>query len=190
MSDFIGRESLPPDGYLQPRRYRIHYKCMRCGHEYSRITTRLDRKDPPCPRQLCKEIAAEEEREKAAQNMAAIIEEQRAPATIGDSPVIKAIDRTAEIVMQDHGLTDLRDRVYEGEPVAPKLPPDKQRAADSFFTGAEVRRQVGPRVSKQMDILGRRAIAGSFRNMALNPAQVVPGARGDPALRLVRKEKI
>lgn len=190
MSDFIGQESLPPDGYLQPKRYRIHYRCVRCGHEYSRITTRLDRKDPPCPKQLCKEIVAEENRERDAENLAAILEEQRGPATIGDKPMVRAIDRTAEIVMQDHGLTDLRDRVYPGEPLTPKLPPEKQRAADSFFSGEEVKRQVGPRRSRQMDILGRRAIAGAFRNMALNPAQVIPSARGDPPLRLVRKEPI
>lgn len=190
MSDHVGTDQLEPDGYLQPRRYRIRLRCTRCGHEYERTTTKLTGRDPPCPKKLCREIAVEESRKREAENLAAIVETQRAPGHIGDKPIVRAIDKTAEIVMQDHGMTDLRTNIREGEMAAPKLEPAKQRAADSFFSGEEVKRQVGPRVSRRMDILGRRAMAGSFRNMAINPAQVMPGARGESALRWVRTEKL
>lgn len=187
---YIGTETLEPDGYLQPTRYRITLECGRCGHHYSRITTKLDKKDPPCPKRACKEAAFEEAVEREARNRTQMFEEQRPPGHIGQSVTVKAIDKTAEIVMKDHGMTDLRDNLRMGDTMAPKLPGAMQSAADNFFGGKAVAGRAGIRNQKQAELLGRRAMAGAFRNMALSPSSVVPGATGESALRMVGKEKI
>lgn len=186
--DHVGVDTLPPDGYLQPRRFRICYRCLRCGHEYSRVTTKLDKRDPPCPRVQCRAEAIAEQRAAADENLRTMLEEQQPPAQVGHRTIVRAIDATAKIAMEDYGLTDLKDNIREGETMAPKLPPDKQRAADSFFSGAEVARQVGPRAQRRINALGQRAIAGAFRNMAVDPARVMPGNSGEQVLRMVRKE--
>ena len=67
----------------------------------------------------------------------------KAPAAVGMSVGVKAIDETASIVMQDYGLTDMRSDVRQGESAAPKLPPVLQRQADNFFGGAGGKRQAG-----------------------------------------------
>lgn len=188
----IDMTSLPPDGYLQPKRYRITYRCSRCGHEYNRVTTKLDRKDPPCPKMECRVARALEEKELADFNMARMLEEQRPPGQLVQSNAIKAIDATAAMVMKDYGLTDLRDNIKPGEIAAPKLPPAQQRAADSFFSGAEVAKQAGgARLQARVKSLGAQAIAGAFRSGAVNPARINAAAGiqpGTPPLRLVRKE--
>ena len=187
--DHTATDYLEPDGFLQPRRYREHFRCDLCGHEYSRITTKPGRKPPPCPVQACKTQQAEIARERAEERVAVMVEEGRGPAHVGDKPIVRAVDTTAEIVMRDHKLTNLQDNIREGDMMAPKLAPAQQRVADTFFSGQEVARQVGPRLQRRMDMLGRRAIAGSFRNMALNPKEILPMKKGEPALRHVRTEK-
>jgi hypothetical protein len=190
MEDHTATDYLEPDGYLQPRRYREHFRCNLCGNEYSRVTTKPGRKPPSCPDAACKVQREEIARERAQERVAAMIEEGRPPAHIGDKPIVKAVDQTAQIVMKDHGLTDLRDNIREGEIAAPKLPAAQQRAADSFFSGSEVARMAGPRFKNRMDMLGRRAMAGAFKQMALNPKAILPQQQGEPALRLVRTEKL
>ena len=48
----------------------------------------------------------------------------------------KAVDTTANIVMEDYKLTDLKDNVRAGETMAPKLAPVLQEKADNMFGGA------------------------------------------------------
>lgn len=178
---------MEPDGYLQPRRYRESFCCDRCGHEWSRITTKPGGKEPPCPLKACKEAALEEEINLRAENMARILLEQRAPGVIGNNVQNKAIDTTAEIVMQDHHLTDLRDNIRPGESMAPKLPGPQQAAADNFFSAGAA---AGSRQAKMMSRLGQRAIAGAFRSTALNPATIVGGTPGETPLRVVGQERL
>ena len=169
----VGMEEMEPDGYLQPKRYRITCRCGRCGHEYSRITTRVTEKNPPCPRKKCKEAALKERIQIEAENLAQILAEQRAPAQIGDKVVVKAIDQTAEIVMKDYGMTNLKDNIRHGENMAPKLDnPKMQAAADNFFGGDAAAKRAGISPA-QMQRLGRRAIAGAYRNVAVTPAEVM-----------------
>lgn len=180
-----GMDHLEPEGYLQPRRYRIHYECGRCGHEWSRVTTKIDSKDPPCPVKRCREEAFEEEIERRAENLARMLAEQRAPAQIGANQTVKAIDTTADIVMTDNHMTNLQDNLREGDMMAPKLPAPMQRVADGYFNGGALSDRYGSRRAKQMHRLGQQAIAGSFRNMAVNPGLVLPGSAGQQALRKV-----
>lgn len=178
-------EPMEPDGYLAPRRYKIFYMCARCGHEWSRVSTKLDGKDPPCPVKACRDAALEEEIERRAENLAQMLAERRAPAQIGNNQLNKALDTTADIVMADQKLTNLQDNLREGDSMAPKLPAPMQRMADGMFTGGALADRYGTRQAKRMSVLGQRAIAGSFRQMSVNPAQVIPGSSGQPALRKV-----
>lgn len=180
---YIGAEPMEPDGYLQPKRYRVTCKCLICENEFSWVTTKLGGKDKPCPRKACKEALLDAEANRRAANMLAILESGQAPAHIGANTGIRAIDKTAEIVMEDHHLTDLRTDVRVGEAVAPKLPPQQQAQADSFFGNGGLKNS-GVN-SRQAQLLGRRAMAGAFRGMAVNPAQVVPNTPGTPVLRKV-----
>lgn len=185
----MGTESLEPDGFMQPRRYRVTLRCLRCNHTYSRVVKNITGANPPCPRKACKAAALEEEVEKRARNMARILETGKAPGHIGENVTVKAIDETASVVMQDYGLTDLKDSIRPGESMAPKLPPAQQAQADGFFGGEAVRKRNNLN-KRQMDNLGRRAMAGAFRGMAVNPTSVVPGSRGESPLRIVGTERI
>lgn len=182
----VGLEPLEPEGYLQPRRYKIHYACARCGHEWSRTTTKLDSRDPPCPVKRCRDEALEEEIERRAENLAMMLAERRGPAQVGNNATVRAIDTTADIVMTDQKLTNLQDNIREGDHMAPKLPPPMQRMADGMFTGGALADRFGSRRAKQMHALGQRAIAGAFRSTSVNPAQVIPGSAGEPAFRKVQ----
>jgi hypothetical protein len=185
-TEYLGSETVEAEGYLQPRQYRITCKCLRCGKEYHWTAKSVTAKDRPCPREACKEAAYREKWEKEQANIARVIEFREPPGHIGDKPIVKAVDRTAEIVMQDHGMTDLRDNLREGDTMAPKLAPAMQQAADNFFTQNPLRdRGVG---SRQAEMIRRRALAGHYRNMATSPT-IVGGTTGESPMRHVRTEK-
>lgn len=184
----LDTETIMPESFLESRKYRLTCRCLRCGKPYSKVVSVVPEKDPPCPRKACKAAALEEEVERRAKNMAAILKSQQAPGHIGANNTVKAVDETAKIVMQDYHLTDLKDSVRAGESVAPKLPPVQQAQADNFFGGGNMRRKMS---QKQLDLLGRKAIAGAYRHMAVNPSVALTGhSPGEPALRPVRVETV
>ena len=128
----------------------------------------------------------------------AMLDEQRGPAHIGGNKMVAAVDQTAEIVMKDYGLTDLKDRVGPGETMAPKLPPQQQALADTMFNGGtrdvKVKDVLTGRTetvqAAQMNRIGKRAIAGAYRGMAVAPNSVIPERmRNQSPLQLVRTEK-
>lgn len=189
MSDtYRERVKLQPEegvpAHLQPTRYRIYYSCDVCGHTWNKVTTKVSGKDPLCPSKVCKKERAIQEAEDAAANMAQIIEERRAPGVIGSNAMVNAVDTTAKIVMEDHGMTDLRDNVREGDTLAPKLPGKQQIAADNYF-GTGNAKAAGA-TNRTASLLKRRAIAGAFKNMAGNPQAMLGNPkRGDSPLRPV-----
>ena len=191
MSDtYVGSETLPPEGYLTPRRYKVTYFCHRCETEFSRIGTTIPKSDPPCPKKRCREAVFREAVQKEAFNLAKMLDEQHPPGHIGENIQVKAIDATAEIVMEDHHLTNLKDNIRVGETMAPPLPDGKQALADNFFGGNAMAAAGIP--SRQAALLGRRAIAGAFRSTAINPAHVLGAKAGEraPIQTPVRTEKI
>jgi phage FluMu protein Com len=111
--------------------YEVTLRCRDCGHVYTRIiraasSLELDAKpNPPCPK--CRKVAAK----RAPLNLSAPM-----PAIVG-SAVVRAADMAAEMVMQDHGLTDLRGptETRHGEPSRPKIAPALQTMADNMFGG-------------------------------------------------------
>lgn len=182
-------ETLPPDGYLTPRRYKVTAVCNICGGEFHWITTKLDGKDRPCPKRACKDAVLEAEVERRARNLAKMLEEQRAPAQIGKNKRTKAIDATANIVMEDHHMTNLNDNIRPGEAMAPKLAPHLQKQADGFFGGGAAAGG-NSAMARRMNQLGQRALAGAYRGRAVTPGQLFQGEAGTPALRPMRTEVI
>lgn len=121
--------------------YRSIYRCTDCKYQFEKITKSLPRKEPSCPK--CKQAQRVNFRsavsdtthnlnpESVAQEMMAA---QRAPA-MGQSNRSKAIDATAEIVMQDYGMTDINmgSNLREGDNCVPKLRPELEQKVDKVF---------------------------------------------------------
>src|ERR1700722_6135555 len=175
---------LVESGFMQPRKVKITYKCPSCEHIYVRTFKAAPPpgKDPPCPRPRCIADRETSELKRQVENLTRMLMEQRAPVQIGHKPIVKAIDTTADIVMQDNKLTDLKDSIREGESMAPKLPPQMQMAADGFFGGPKgvlggPKNMRAAKFQAQMDSVGRRALRGDFRLGALPPNVVASPAR-------------
>lgn len=188
----LGTDTLPPQQYLGPKVYRITCRCDVCLEEFSWETTKLTARNRACPNPVCVATRREENRIKVERNRAKILEERRGPATIGDKPVVKAIDTTAEIVMEDYGMTDLRDNIREGDAVAPKLPAAQQRQADGFFGGKAVQAERGGGAGDKLaQLIRARALSGRYRGMAINPTVTNFGRpQGESPLQVVRTEQI
>jgi hypothetical protein len=109
-------------------RFSVTIRCLNpdCGHRYKRVLMAENEDalsyvpDPPCPE--CRKRSKKKRFDYDGQ----------APA-VGGSMVARAVDITAEIAMENTGLTDLRDDVREGETATPKLAPRLQQMADNMF---------------------------------------------------------
>ena len=86
----------------------------------------------------------------------------------------KAIDTTANIVMEDYKLGDLKDDVKLGESMAPRLDPKRQTMADNMFSG---------RNAKNPAHLGKLALSGAFSKGPNPMGFIKPETR--PPIRLV-----
>jgi hypothetical protein len=135
---YLGYTPQKSDGYMEPDRYRVKCRCLRCGHEYSRVYKVVPTTDPPCPKKTCKEAIARESAAKMAENVEAMIESGEAPGHIGDKVIVKAIDETAKIVMEDLKMTDLKDRIKPGETMVPPLTLRQQKMSQNFWGGARL----------------------------------------------------
>lgn len=182
-------------------RYKLTLRCKNFRHgeyKYSR-TVDVDEEagerledvvNPPCP--LCNKLVKKRDEEPMATAPIPIkpMDEWpagEAPGIVGQKNVVKAIDMAAEIAMKDFGLTDLRDDCRQGESAAPKLPPAQQKMADTMFTPQKNPAFASKR-GKQLELLGKRAIAGAFRGQSLDVKSVLPDNR--VALRPYRVEHL
>ena len=137
-------------------KFQVTIRCTACRHRYKRVMSAEDEDslayvpDPPCP--VCAR----------ATQVPKFEFNGKAPAAIG-SLHVRAVDQTADIVMKDHGLTDMKDNVREGESSVMPLPPRQQAMADNFFSrprGAGRRHsgdifQLPPRAVLQAAVSGR-----------------------------------
>lgn len=198
-----GFDVLEPDGYLQPKRYKMNYRCDLCGTEYHRICKAPPKKAPECPNKGCSDKARIAEMEKQIANLTKMLESGVAPAQIGHKTVVKAIDETAKVVMEDFGMSNLKDHIRTGETMAPSLPVAQQKLADNYFGAAGkgfeahqipsiTNQQATHGISAaQMNRIGQRAIAGAFRNMATTPGNTkLKGQAGESPLVRVGTEKL
>lgn len=180
----VGREQIPPDGYLQPKKQRSKLRCLRCGHVYySKPYVVVPKVDPPCPREACRVEREVERRLAERERVERMLEERRPPGTIG-SRAVGLVDRVAEQVMRDYKLTDLNDNMRTGDIAAPKLPAAQQRAADSFFTGQEVARRFGGRrLAARVAQLGAQVLGarGPVASANIAKIQAAAGRSGESA---------
>ena len=183
-----GFETVDPEGFMQPRRYKVSFSCEKCGHQWHRTYKAVPKKNPACPNKSCSEASELEQLKRENENLKRMLESGEAPAQIGKNVRVKAVDETAKIVMEDFHMTDLKDGIRAGENMAPKLPQAQQAAADNYFGGGAMK-SAGLN-KKQTDLLGRRAIAGAFRNMAVPPNAALGLKKGENPFRLVRTEKL
>ena len=187
-----GFEMDEPEGFMEPKVYRARFLCSRCNKIfYSPWLKAPPKKIYPCPRIKCREAAAAEAALADNRRFSAIAESGKPPGHIGDKTIVKAVDETARIVMEDHKMTNLRDGIRQGESVAPKLPPMLQASADNYFSGQSPGLNMGGAGIRRnrLQQLAARAVRGQFAADAFNPATLIGGRPGDPAMRLVRTER-
>lgn len=118
--------------------FETKYACEKCDHTFYRITDHDPRKKkgrpPACPE--CKKakpvakshikVRGDVKPQSQIQKDAAIqeiIDTKKFPSA-GKSAFTKAMDETANIVMEDYKMTNLNDRLREGDNMVPKLRPD------------------------------------------------------------------
>jgi hypothetical protein len=181
---------------FEARKYRVRYRCAECGYEWhSRWMKVVPKTDPPCPNVSCVEVRQLRQTQLENQRLRAMLAEQRAPAQIGANAQVKAVDFTAETVMESYGMTDLKDNIREGESMAPKLPGPRQAQADNYFTSQPAKsidlvtgrqRMIQ---AKHLNQIADRAMKGAYRRRAVTPVEVLPKeTRNQPPLTLVRTQ--
>lgn len=163
-------------------RYQITIRCTACLHRYKRVLVAEDEaaleyvRDPPCPK--CAEVS---------RRPAFDYESRKAPA-IGGSLLGKAADLTEKIVTEDHKMTDLNLKTYEGEISAPKLPPRQQAMADNFF--ARPSRSRGGLFGLPTRAVVQAAVGGRFLTPdTVNPVAIQHEKRDRPAVHIVNTDK-
>jgi predicted nucleic acid-binding Zn-ribbon protein len=135
---YLGYTEVEGDGYMEASKYRVKCRCLRCGHVYSRVVKRLTDPDPPCPKKVCKESVIQERISREAANMQRIIDTGETPARVGENNRVKAFDMTAEIVMQDYKMGDMKDTRYAGDNSAPSLTQRQQKMSENFWGGKKM----------------------------------------------------
>ena len=85
----------------------------------------------------------------------------------------KCVDKTADIVMEDYGMGNLKSTVKPGEAMAPRLEPKRQAAADGMFSGPR-RKSAGINTAA----LAKRAMTGGMRDMRADPVKMLHHSEG------------
>lgn len=157
--------------------YKITHRCVLCGYRWKRVTSDINSPDPPCPRPVKwnKRGRVIATCGKSITPIGMDLTLNKAPASIGGNIHVKAIDETARIVMEDHGMADLRDDVRQGETAEPKLAPAQRQMADAFFGSGKTR--------ANMPVLGMPGVKfGDLRTRpALSASLAMQGAFVDRA---------
>lgn len=178
-------------------KFQLVLRCRACAYKYKRIVTAVDEAevaaipDPPCPK-CAKKVKRTDTYETSSAPIPFTgidLSQQTAPGIVGANKIVKAVDKTAEIVMQDHHLTDLKSNVREGETIAPRLAPPMQKMADNFFGGGgAVKGKAMTMRQKKLQAAVRGALAGHNRSTSIDIKSVLPDQR--VALRSVGQERI
>lgn len=131
-------------------RFVAKYQCATCGAKWKKHLRSIDEPDPPC--KFCK----------AAPKTPRGYDFNGPTFARGPSISTRAMDRTAEIVMKDYGMTDLRSNQREGDTMAPRLPPAQQDAADNFFKAGSKLAQTNPQAAARVAQMQAAANTGAF----------------------------
>lgn len=168
-------------------KFQLVLRCKSCKYKYKRVLELLDDEriedmpNPPCPKCAKKKIERADAYETATPAIAhagieEVLEQQAAPGIVGGR-IVKAIDQTAKIVMEDYHLSNLKDNIREGDVMAPRLPYPQQKAADEFFGPKVAAPAQNKRAQANMRRIMNRAINGAYRSTALDVKSVLPDER-------------
>lgn len=162
-TEYLGHRPVQGDGYLEPDRYRVKCKCLRCGHVYSRVYKAVPKVDPPCPKKVCKEAIATAQTKKQKRHVKKMIETGETPGHIGNNLQVKAIDMTAEIVMEDHKMTDLKTNTRQGDTMVHGLTPRQREMSKDFWGGRKMSdRKRDPTYQMGVQDRGKRLVDGAM----------------------------
>ena len=160
-------------------RWEIRIRCQICSHRYKRVMTAADEAtlerlpDPPCPQ--CKK----------AQKVRHAPFNGKAPA-IGGNITVRAMDQTMRIVSEDHGMTDLRTTVHEGEAMAPKLAPRLQAMADNMFSRPKTRNPSAGIFGLPPQAILKSAVNGRFNTRdTVNPVAIQHAKRESAPIHII-----
>ena len=200
-SELVDSEMQDPPSPFEKRKYRAKFRCAECGHTWTGKWHKAPPKaDEPCPNPSCAQVRQLKQANLEIANLKRMIAEGRPPAHVGSNNQVKAVDFTAEAVMQDYGLTDLKDNIRQGESMAPKLAPAAQQAADNYFAPPKVDQSLKMRdmgsgrmrvaSAAQLNKIAERARAGAYARRGVNPTEVLPEkTKHLPPLQVARVEK-
>lgn len=137
-------------------RYRkTSYRCSDCKHSFDKIRKfsvekhphgtdlPFPTKDPECPeckknRKVSLKTSVTDDTHKHinpanVSDVGGTPENPQKSFSMGKTNFTKAMDATAEIVMQDYGMTNLQDNLRAGDSMAPKLRPELEKQVDNVF---------------------------------------------------------
>lgn len=123
-------------------RYQHWFRCRACATRFHVVRVTDDPakvKTPRCPKKSCGGKA----KPSFVPDIPMDVAGGKAPAVTGANVQVSAYDRSMEIAMADHQMTDIQDHsrpgaIYRGgESTAPKLPAHLQAQADGFWGGAQ-----------------------------------------------------
>lgn len=113
--------------------YRSQYRCSECKNTFEKTTKLFPKKEPPCP--ICKKMQRVHMKGSVSDKthnfgetdiIGGTPEAPQKSFSMGGTNAHKAFDKTAEIVMQDYGMTDINmnSNIRPGDDLVPKLRPD------------------------------------------------------------------
>lgn len=154
-------------------KWKITFRCKSCGDVFKKVMAKQDSTPRKCP--SCGESFG------VKNGMKDIISSGQPPSA-GGSLIVKAVDETAAIVMEDYKMTDLKDNVRAGESVAPKLAPNLQKQADSFFSPKGNRS-----IPFNQAALARKAMSGAYKPNGADPVMAIQSPRVKPPVRIINQ---
>lgn len=204
---------------MTKQKYKMTFKCSDCKSTFDKITTNQNLMSPRCP--YCKEeneatklhrigdgpISEETLIAQKAMKLymetpefqQSLLSKMMSPTPQSSQNTNKAIDVTAEIVMQDHKMGNITDKKQQpGETMAPRLDPVRQNMADNMFgkkksglntcldMGTGRARSMGDR-GINMGALARNAMAGAYRGGSIDPVAAVQNKREPLKVQYVNK---
>jgi hypothetical protein len=191
-------------------RYRMTFKCAECCNVFKKITSDANLQSTPCP--ACRRAKTKSPKstikfmrmgdgpvtdadllaEKIAKKLmdtpefqASLASKLLSPTSQSSQNQIKAIDTTAEVVMQDYKMGDLKDNVRTGDTMAPRLPPAQQAKADAFFGGAGRKRAGSPFNPRQIAAMVNSGGLRPEANGVMNPVAQMHKHRTKPPVHII-----
>lgn len=173
-------------------KYRITFRCGGCGETYKKLMAHREsvpRKCPCCGKSY-KNNGLDE-----------IIASGKSPAMVKEHSIGKAMDATAKMVMEDYGMTDMKDNFRLGETLVPGQTPEQKQLADAMFGGEKKggkrmaynlgtgRMQPMPESANlKTSQLAQRAMQGAFRAPAgCDPISQLHASKVRPPVRYVNE---